>query len=179
MIFTETKLKGAFIIEVEKKEDERGFFGRSWCAKEMEDHGLNVNIRQANISFNKTKGTLRGMHYQIAPHQEAKLVRCSGGSIYDVIIDLRKDSATFKHWIGVELTQENYKMLYVPEDFAHGFITLEDNCEISYLMSEFYVPGAAATIRWNDPLFKIEWPLEPAVMSEKDRTQADFKLPAQ
>lgn len=174
MIFTETKLKGAFIIEVEKKEDERGFFGRSWCAKEMKDHGLNVNIRQANISLNKAKGTLRGMHFQIAPHQEAKLVRCSRGSIYDVIIDLREDSSTFKQWIGVELTQDNYKMLYVPEDFAHGFITLEDNCEISYLMSEFYVPGAGATIRWNDPLFKIEWPLEPVVISEKDKTQPDF-----
>lgn len=174
MIFTETKLKGAFIIEVEKKEDERGFFGRSWCAKEMKDHGLNVNIRQANISLNKAKGTLRGMHFQIAPHQEAKLVRCSRGSIYDVIIDLREDSSTFKQWIGVELTQDNYKMLYVPEDFAHGFITLEDNCEISYLMSEFYVPGAGATIRWNDPLFKIDWPMEPVVISEKDKTQPDF-----
>lgn len=174
MIFTETKLKGAFIIEVEKKEDERGFFGRSWCAKEMEDHGLNVNIRQANISLNKAKGTLRGMHFQIAPHQEAKLVRCSRGSIYDVIIDLREDSSTFKQWIGVELSQDNYKMLYVPEDFAHGFITLEDNCEISYLMSEFYVPGAGATIRWNDPLFKIDWPMEPVVISEKDKTQPDF-----
>lgn len=174
MIFTETKLKGAFIIEVEKKEDKRGFFGRSWCAKEMKDHGLNVNIRQANISLNKAKGTLRGMHFQIAPHQEAKLVRCSRGSIYDVIIDLREDSSTFKQWIGVELTQDNYKMLYVPEDFAHGFITLEDNCEISYLMSEFYVPGAGATIRWNDPLFKIDWPMEPVVISEKDKTQPDF-----
>ena len=176
MIFDETKLKGAYIIEIEKLEDERGFFGRSWCANEMKEHGLNVNIRQANISFNKTKGTLRGMHYQKAPHQEAKLVRCSRGSIYDVIIDLRKDSSTFKQWIGVELSQDNYKMLYVPEDFAHGFITLEDNCEISYLMSEFYVPGAGATIRWSDPLFNIEWPLVPTVMSEKDKTQPDFKF---
>ena len=176
MIFRETKLKGAFIIEIEKREDERGFFGRSWCANEMKEHGLNVNIRQANISFNKAKGTLRGMHYQIAPHQEAKLVRCSRGSIYDVIIDLRKNSPTFKQWIGVELTQDNYKMLYVPEDFAHGFITLEDNCEISYLMSEFYVPGAGATIRWNDPLFNIEWPIVPKVISEKDRFQHNFIL---
>lgn len=174
MIFRETKLKGAFIIEIEKRADERGFFGRSWCANEMKKHGLNVNIRQANISFNKTKGTLRGMHYQIAPHQEAKLVRCSRGSIYDVIIDLRKDSPTFKQWVGVKLSQDNYKMLYVPEDFAHGFITLENNCEISYLMSEFYVPGAGATIRWNDPLFKIEWPLEPTVISGKDKHQPDF-----
>jgi dTDP-4-dehydrorhamnose 3,5-epimerase len=174
MIFTETKLKGAFIIEIEKLEDERGFFGRSWCANEMNEHGLNVNIRQANVSFNKTKGTLRGMHYQGAPHQEAKLVRCSRGSIYDVIIDLRQNSPTFKQWIGIELTQENYKMLYVPEDFAHGFITLEDNCEVSYLMSEYYVPGAGATIRWNDPGFNIKWPMEPVVMSEKDKHQPDF-----
>ncbi len=174
MIFTETKLKGAFVIEIEQMKDERGSFGRSWCANEMKEHGLNTNISQANVSFNKLKGTLRGMHYQIAPFQEAKLVRCTKGSIYDVIIDLRKDSKTFKQWIGVELSQENYKMLYVPEDFAHGFITLEDSCEINYLMSEFYVPGAGATIRWNDPMFNIEWPFEPIVMSEKDESQPDF-----
>jgi len=174
MIFTETKLKGAYVIEVEKLEDERGFFGRSWCANEMKDRGLSTNICQANISFNKKKGTLRGMHYQVAPYREAKLVRCTRGSIYDVIIDLRKESLTFKDWIGVELTRENYKMLYVPEDFAHGFITLEDNCEINYLMTEFYVPGAGATIRWNDPSFKIKWPVKPLVMSEKDRLQSDY-----
>ncbi|SHF43000.1 dTDP-4-dehydrorhamnose 3,5-epimerase [Mariniphaga anaerophila] len=176
MIFEETKLKGAYIIKIEKLEDERGFFGRSWCAKEMKKHGLNAGISQANVSFNKLKGTLRGMHFQKAPHQEAKLVRCSRGSIFDVIIDLRKNSPTFKQWIGVELTQDNYKMLYVPEDFAHGFITLEDNCEISYQMSEFYVPGAGETIRWNDPLFNIQWPLTPTVMSEKDKSQSDFNL---
>ena len=176
MIFTETKLKGSFIIEIEKHEDERGFFGRSWCVNEMKDHGININILQANISLNKRKGTLRGMHYQLAPHQEAKLVRCSKGSIFDVIIDLRKDSHTFKKWIGVELTQENYKMLYIPEDFAHGFITLDDDSEISYLMSEIYVPDAGATIRWNDPLFNIKWPLEPMILSEKDNFQPDFEI---
>lgn len=176
MIFTETKLKGSFIIEIEKHEDERGFFGRSWCVNEMKDHGINMNILQANISLNKRKGTLRGMHYQLAPHQEAKLVRCSKGSIFDVIIDLRKDSHTFKKWIGVELTQENYKMLYIPEDFAHGFITLDDDSEISYLMSEIYVPDAGATIRWNDPLFNIKWPLEPMILSEKDNFQPDFEI---
>lgn len=174
MIFTETKLKEAFIIEIEKIYDERGFFARSWCENEMKAHELNINIRQANISFNKTKGTLRGMHYQIAPYQEAKLVRCTSGSIFDVIIDLRKNSPTYRQWTGVELTQENYKMLYIPEDFAHGFITLKDNTEISYFMSEFYVPGAGATIRWDDPLFNIQWPLQPVVMSEKDRNQPDF-----
>lgn len=176
MKFTETKLKGAFVIEIELMKDERGSFGRSWCANEMKEHGLNINICQTNVSFNKSKGTLRGMHYQIAPYQEAKLVRCSMGSIYDVIIDLRPKSPTFKQWVGVELSQKNYKMLYVPEDFAHGFITLEDNCEINYLMSEFYVPGAGATIRWNDPIFNIQWPFEPTVISEKDKSQLDFVI---
>ena len=176
MLFTETKLKGAFIIEIEKLEDERGFFGRSWCVSEMNGHGINVNIKQANVSFNKTKGTLRGMHYQKSPWQEAKLIRCSSGSIFDVIIDLRKNSPTYKEWIGAELSQDNYKMLYVPKDFAHGFITLEDNCEVSYLMSEFYVPGAGVTIRWNDPLFNIQWPLEPINISDKDKAQPDFVL---
>lgn len=174
MLFTETKLKGSFIIEIEKLEDERGFFGRSWCVNEMNEHGINVNIKQANVSFNKLKGTLRGMHFQKRPFQEAKLVRCSRGSIFDVIIDLRKDSPTYKQWISVELSQENYKMLYVPEDFAHGFITLEDNSEVNYLMTEIFVPGAGATIRWNDPMFKIQWPFEPTVISDKDRIQTDF-----
>jgi dTDP-4-dehydrorhamnose 3,5-epimerase len=174
MLFTETKLNGAFIIEIEKLEDERGFFGRSWCVNEMKDHGINVNALQANISFNKSKGTLRGMHYQLAPYQEAKLVRCSRGSIFDVIIDLRKDSPTFKQWIGVELSQDNCKMLYVPEEFAHGFITLEDNCEVSYLMTEIFVPGAGATIRWNDAMFNIKWPFEPIILSEKDKSQPDY-----
>lgn len=174
MIFTKTKLKGAYIIEIEKLNDERGFFGRSWCVNEMKEHGINVNVLQANVSFNKLKGTLRGMHYQKAPHQEAKLVRCSRGCIYDVIIDLRNDSPTFLDWIGVELSQDNYKMLYIPQDFAHGFITLEDNTEVSYLMSELYVPGAGATIRWNDSKFSIQWPFDPIVISEKDKIQPDF-----
>ncbi len=176
MIFTETKLKGSFIIEIEKHEDERGFFGRSWCVNEMKNHGINMNVVQANVSYNKQKGTFRGMHYQVAPFEEAKLVRCSKGSIFDVIIDLRMDSPTFKQWFGVDLSQENYKMLYIPKDFAHGFITLEDDCEISYLMSELYAPGAAATIRWNDPLFNIQWPFEPTILSEKDKSQPDFRL---
>lgn len=176
MIFTETKLKGAFIIEIEKLQDERGFFGRSWCVNEMKKNGLNVNISQANISFNKKKGTLRGMHFQVEPFQEAKLVRCSRGSFFDVIIDLRKESPTFKQWISVELTQDNCKMLYVPENFAHGFITLADNSEVSYFMSEIYVSGAGATIRWNDPLFNIQWPFEPIIISEKDKFQPDFEI---
>ncbi len=174
MNFTETKLKGAFVIEIDWLVDERGYFGRSWCMNEMKEHGLNPNISQANVSFNIKKGTLRGMHYQVHPFQEAKLVRCTKGSIFDVIIDLRKESPTFKQWFGVELSHENHKMMYVPEDFAHGFITLEDSSEISYLMSEVYVPNAAATIRWNDPAFNIQWPFQPEVISERDRSQPDF-----
>ncbi len=176
MKFTETKLKGAYVIDIEKLEDERGFFSRSWCADEVKEFGMNSRICQANISFNQFKGTLRGMHYQKYPFMEAKYVRCNKGSFFDVIIDLREDSLTFKQWIGVELSGENYKMLYVPENFAHGFITLEDNTEISYLMTEYYTPGAAATIRWNDPLFKIQWPVEPTLISDKDRFIPDFNF---
>lgn len=174
MIFKETKLKGAFIIEINKLQDERGFFGRSWCANEMSEYGLKTNLAQANTSFSRYKGTLRGMHFQNDPYQETKLIRCTRGSIFDVIIDLRKDSPTYKQWVGVELTQDNYRMLYVPEDFAHGFITLEDNSEVTYLVTEFYTPGAEAGIRWNDPAFNIQWPLEPSVISEKDGIHPDY-----
>lgn len=174
MIFTETKLKGAFILEIKKLEDERGFFGRSWCANEMESHGLKSDIKQVNTSLSLKKGTIRGMHYQNDPFQETKLVRCTRGSIYDVIIDLRKNSPTYKQWFGVELTQDNYKMLYVPEDFAHGFITLEDNCEVSYLVTQFYTPGAESGIRWDDPTFAIDWPIIPSVVSEKDQNHPNY-----
>ncbi|PSL06595.1 dTDP-4-dehydrorhamnose 3,5-epimerase [Cecembia rubra] len=174
MIFKETKLKGAFEIEIKKLEDERGFFGRSWCANEMAEYGLNSAIKQANTSFSKTKGTIRGMHFQKAPYQESKLIRCTKGAILDVIIDLRPDSPTYKEWIGVELNESNYKMLYVPEDFAHGFMTLEDNSEVTYLVSQFYTPGAEAGIRWNDPAFNIEWPMNPTVISEKDRNHPNY-----
>jgi dTDP-4-dehydrorhamnose 3,5-epimerase len=176
MIFTETKLKGAFEIEIKKLEDDRGFFGRSWCANEMKDHGLKNNLCQANTSFSIKKGTLRGMHYQSDPYQETKLIRCTRGAIYDVIIDLRPTSLTYKQWIGVELTQDNYKMLYVPEDFAHGFITLEDNSEVTYLVTQFYTPGAEKGLRWNDPAFNIQWPFEPVIMTEKDKTHPTYKL---
>jgi dTDP-4-dehydrorhamnose 3,5-epimerase len=176
MIFTETKLKGAFEIEIKKLEDDRGFFGRSWCANEMKDHGLKNNLCQANTSFSIKKGTLRGMHYQSDPYQETKLIRCTRGAIYDVIIDLRPTSPTYKQWIGVELTQDNYKMLYVPEDFAHGFITLEDNSEVTYLVTQFYTPGAEKGLRWNDPAFNIQWPFEPVIMTEKDKTHPTYTL---
>lgn len=176
MIFTETKLKGAFELQIKKLEDERGFFGRSWCANEMKDHGLKADLCQANTSFSAKKGTLRGMHFQINPYQETKLIRCTRGAILDVIIDLRVESPTFKQWIGVELTQDNYKMLYVPEDFAHGFITLEDNTEVTYLVTQFYTPGAEKGIRWNDPFFNIQWPFEPVVISEKDKNHPNYSL---
>nr|MBD3622663.1 dTDP-4-dehydrorhamnose 3,5-epimerase [Sunxiuqinia sp.] len=174
MRFIETALKGAFVIEINQITDERGFFGRSWCKREMEEHGLNGNVVQANTSFSKTKGTLRGMHYQKHPHEETKLIRCTKGAIYDVIVDLRKDSPTYLKWFGIELSETNYKMLYVPEKFAHGFITLTDDAEVTYLVTEFYTPGAEAGLRFDDPTLKIDWPLEATVISEKDRQHPDF-----
>ncbi|WP_439883368.1 dTDP-4-dehydrorhamnose 3,5-epimerase [Pontibacter sp. MBLB2868] len=175
MIFTETKLKGAFIIDVKRLEDERGFFGRSFCQDEFEKHGLSNDVRQTNVSYNKKKGTLRGMHMQLAPNEESKLVRCTRGAIYDVIIDMREESETYKQWIGVELTADNYRMLFVPEGFAHGFITLEDNTDVTYQVTEFYTPGAEKGIRWNDPAFNIQWPIEPVVISDKDQAHPDFE----
>jgi dTDP-4-dehydrorhamnose 3,5-epimerase len=174
MIFRETKLKRAFVVEPETLEDERGFFARSWCQREFEEHGLNPRLVQCDISFSKKKGTLRGMHYQLSPFEEAKLVRCTRGSVYDAIIDLRPDSPTFKEHIGLVLTAENHKMLYVPEGFAHGFLTVEDNTEVFYQMSEFYSPEHARGVRWDDPAFGISWPLVPRTMSERDRTCPDF-----
>ena len=168
MIFNETKLKGAYVIDIEPLEDERGFFARSFCRKEFEERGLNPCIVQCNISFNKKKGTVRGMHYQAAPHEEAKLVSCIGGAIYDVIVDLRPDSSTYCQWVAVELSSQNHKMLYIPEGFAHGFQTLEDNTEVFYQMSEFYHPECARGIRWDDPAFGIEWPLMEKIISTRD-----------
>ena len=174
MKFTETKLKGAFVVEIEKLADDRGFFARSWCRKEFEAQGLTSRVVQSNVSFNRKKGTLRGLHYQIAPRQECKLIRCTRGAIYDVIIDLRAESPTYKQWVGVDLTADNYRMLFVPEDFAHGFITLTDNTEITYQVSQFYTPGAEKGIRFNDPAFNIQWPLDVLVISDKDRGWPDF-----
>jgi len=174
MIFTETKLKGAFIIDIKPFEDERGFFSRAYCANEFAEHGLTTRVAQANISFNHSKGTLRGMHYQIPPHGEVKIVRCTRGALYDAIVDMRPDSETYLQWIGVELTEQNHRMLYVPENFAHGFITLADNTEATYQVSEFYTPGAERGLRWNDPAIGIEWPLEPVVISEKDQSWDDY-----
>ena len=175
MIFHETELRGVFEIHLEPRSDERGFFARSWCQKEYESHGLNPRLVQCNVSFNLHKGTMRGVHYQVAPYGEAKVVRCTQGAIYDVAVDLRRESPTFKDWVGVTLTAENRHMLYIPEGFAHGFLTLEDNAEIFYQMSEFYHPESARGIRWNDPAFGIKWPAEVRVISERDRTYPDFK----
>ncbi len=176
MKFTEIYLKGAYLIEVDKLEDERGFFGRLWCKKELEEYGLNTNIVQSNISLSKRKGTLRGMHFQKSPYQETKLVRCTKGAVYDVIIDLRPDSKTFKEWFGVKLTAENHKMIYVPENFAHGFLTLEEDSEVYYLVTQFYNKQAESGVRWNDSTFNIKWPLKVVEISEKDENHPNFNL---
>jgi dTDP-4-dehydrorhamnose 3,5-epimerase len=176
MIFTETRLAGAFVIDMERLSDERGFFARSWCEDEFAAHGIHMSSLQANVSSNPKRGTLRGMHYQNAPHGESKLVRCTRGAIYDVIIDLREESPTYGQWIGEELTADNFRMLFVPERFAHGFITLEDMTDVHYQMSAKYVAGAEGAIRWNDPAIAIKWPLEPTLLSTKDRNHPDFRL---
>ncbi len=174
MTFVETPLAGAFVVELEPIHDERGFFARAWCEREFAEHDLKARWVQSNISFNKTAGTLRGLHYQAPPHAEAKLVRCTRGSVYDVIVDLRRGSRTFKqHW-AVKLTLENRRMLYIPEHFAHGFLTLRDETEVFYQMSDAYEPSCTRGIRWNDPGLRISWPGEIRVISEKDRNYADF-----
>jgi dTDP-4-dehydrorhamnose 3,5-epimerase len=176
MIFKETKLKGSFIIEIERLKDQRGFFARGWCKREFETQGLVSRLVQANISLNKKRGTLRGMHYQVAPHAETKVVRCTRGSVYDVIIDLRPDSPTYKQWLGVELTADNRRMLYVPKGFAHGYQTLEDDSEVFYYVSEFYTPAAERGFRYNDQALAIKWPLEVQVISDKDMNWPDYTL---
>ena len=174
MIFTETKLKGAFCIEIQRLEDERGFFARSWCLREFEARGLDPGLVQCNISYNLKAGTLRGMHFQLKPYEEAKLIRCTKGAIHDVIVDLRSDSPTYGQHAGFLLTSENRRMLFVPKAFAHGFLTLEDETEVFYQMSEFYAPEHARGFRWNDPRFAIDWPSEINIISERDSNYADF-----
>jgi len=176
MIFKELELKGAFLIEIKKIEDDRGFFGRAWCQDEFREHGLNHEIKQINTSTTRKKGTLRGLHYQVNPFQEAKFIRCTRGRVYDVIIDLRPDSPTFMHWVGNELSNNNYRMVYVPENFAHGFISLEDNTEVYYPVTEMYIPGAERGIRWNDKAFNITWPISVDIISEKDACHEDFDI---
>jgi len=176
VIFLVTALNGAFIIEPERREDTRGFFARTWCQREVAAHGLNPCVVQCNVSFNKKKGTLRGMHYQAAPCAEEKLVRCTMGAIYDVIIDIRPESPTFKQYLSIVLTAQNRRMLYVPKGFAHGFQTLEDNTEVFYQMSEFYAPEYTRGIRWNDATFGIQWPDDKRIVLERDQTYPDFSM---
>ena len=174
MRFTETKVAGAFLIEPEPIADERGFFARTWCREEFTDHGLTGELAQANISFNHRKGTLRGLHYQAAPHAEAKLVRVTRGAIWDLALDLRRDSPTYLAWFGAELSDANRHQLYVPEGCAHGFLTLTDDAEVAYQMSAPYAPQAARGVRFDDPAFAIEWPGEVVVVNDRDRTYPDF-----
>lgn len=185
MIFSETRLKGAYVIDVEPVADERGLFGRSFCKHEFTRHGLKTDVAQCNISFNRRKGTLRGMHFQRPPREEAKLVRCTRGAIYDVIVDLRLGSPTYCQWHGMELGTGTlgpgsrltaaYRMLYIPEGFAHGFQTLEDDSEVFYQMFEFYAPESASGVRWDDPAFGITWPLSDPIMSERDRAFQPYR----
>ena len=169
MRFVATPLAGAFVIELEELGDERGFFARSFCAEEFRAHGLDPVVAQCNVSFNAARGTLRGLHWQAAPHAEAKLVRCTRGAIWDVVVDLRPGSASARRWFAAELTADNRRALYVPAGFAHGFQTLADASEVLYQMSELYHAGLARGVRWNDPALAISWPIAPAIVSERDR----------
>jgi len=174
MLFNKTPLDGAYTIDLDKKGDDRGFFARFFCTEEFKQHGLDQHYVQVNNSLSAYKGTLRGMHYQLAPKAESKLVRCIKGALYDVILDLREGSPTFGQWYGTELTAENRKMMYVPKGFGHGFITLSDDTEALYMVSEFYAPQLERGIRWNDPRFNIQWPIAPKIVSDKDSAHPDF-----
>jgi len=176
MIFTETEIPGAFIIEPERLEDHRGFFARTWCEREAEAHGLTPRWVQCSISFNKRQGTLRGLHYQASPHEEAKLIRCTMGAIFDVVVDLRPHSPAFRRHAAVVLSSQNRKMLYVPEGCAHGLQTLEDDTEVLYQISQFYAPEHGRGVRWDDPVFAIQWPPAERIMIERDRTYPDFSV---
>jgi len=174
MIFTKIDLEGAFVIHIQRLEDERGFFARTFCQREFQEHGLNPNLVQCNISYNKTRGTMRGMHFQAAPYQEAKLVRCTQGAIQDVIIDIRPDSPTYLRHFSVDLTAEENNALYVPEGFAHGFLTLAPDTYVFYQMSEFHAPGWARGFRWNDRAFNIKWNGDINMISEKDAALPNY-----
>jgi len=175
MIFREAELKGIYVIDPERVEDERGFFARTWCQHEFQTNGLNIRWVQGNIAFNKRKGTLRGLHYQAPPFEEIKLVRCTLGAIYDVAIDLRLNSPTFKKWMAVELTSENRRMVYIPQGIAHGYQTLADNTEVLYQISEFFHQESTKGVRWNDPAFNIHWPIDINVISDRDRSFLSFQ----
>lgn len=175
MIFSETNLDGAYFIDIEKKEDQRGFFARILDKKEFSKKGLDSEFVQSSISINKKKGTFRGMHYQTKPFEESKIVRCTKGKIFDIIIDLRVNSKTFKEWISVELSEDNYKMLYIPKGFAHGFQTLEDNTEVFYQISQYYMSEFSKGVKWNDSEFNIKLPLDVSVISQRDLSYNSFK----
>ena len=174
MVFTPTGIHGAFLIEPQRLNDERGFFARTWCNEEAAAHGLNPKVEQCNASFNPTAGTLRGMHYQEAPHAEAKLVRCTAGAVFDVLIDIRPSSPTFKGWYGAELTAGNHRMVYVPEGCAHGYLTLVDDTEVFYQVSTRYAPAAARGVRYDDPSFGVQWPAPVLHIHPRDRDYPDF-----
>ena len=174
MIFRETAIGGVWVVEPERLADERGFFARTWDTREFADHGLNGRLVQCSVSFNVRRGTLRGLHYQAAPHEEAKLVRCTSGAVYDVAVDLRAGSETLGRWVGVDLSPENRLALYVPEGCAHGFLTLADGSEVAYQMSEFHFPDASRGVRYDDPAFAINWPGDVLVVNERDRSYPDF-----
>lgn len=176
MIFTETPIAGAFVIDVEQREDERGFFARTFCEDEFGAHGLESRIAQCNLSGNRAKGTLRGLHYQSAPHEETKIVRCTRGAIWDVIVDLRRHSRTYLRWTAVDLTPDNRRALYVPHGLAHGFITLDDDTEVFYMIGTTYVADAACGAPWDDPAFAIAWPIAPVVISERDGSYARWDV---
>jgi dTDP-4-dehydrorhamnose 3,5-epimerase len=179
LIFTETKIKGVYIIEPELLTDERGFFARSFCKEEFRNHGLETDIVQCNISYNKKKGILRGMHYQGPPFEEAKIVSCTHGAIYDVVLDLRKNSQTYCQWVATELNDKNFKMIYIPRGCAHGFQILCDDTVVYYQMTEFFHPECALGVRWNDPAIGIVWPVPAMMISEKDKNYRDFKFDRQ
>lgn len=174
MKFTETKIAGAYLIEIEPRVDERGFFSRTFCTQEFAEYNLENSFDQCNVSFTAKQGTIRGMHYQLAPYTETKLVRCTKGAIFDIILDLRSDSPSFKQWVGMELNTDNHQMFYIPAGCAHGLQTLADNTEVFYQMSGFYNADAARGVRWNDPIFGIKVPLPLTLITERDASYADF-----
>jgi dTDP-4-dehydrorhamnose 3,5-epimerase len=176
MIFHETSIADVWLVEPERREDTRGFFARTWDRDQFLERGLDAEIVQCSVSFNRLRGTLRGLHYQAAPHEETKLVRCTAGGIFDVAVDLRPESPTFRSWVGRELTAENGSALYIPKGCAHGFLTLTDGAEVAYQISELHAPEAARGVRWDDPAFGISWPGEVAVINDRDRTYPDFAM---
>ncbi len=170
MKFIETPLKGAYVVELEKREDERGFFARAFCVDEFAAHGLNTTVKQSNLSGSAQKGTTRGLHYQVSPMGEVKFIRCIKGAVFDVLVDMRPESSTYKQWFGLELSADNQKAIYIPEGFAHGHQTLEDDSQIMYLTSQVYSPEHERGVRWDDPAIHVQWPLTPTVVSDKDQT---------